>query len=57
MEIIITAISCLIVGALIGALIVTHPIASLRAVTPSSGDMDALKAQVAALEAKVAAKL
>jgi hypothetical protein len=53
MEIVIIAISCLLIGALAGALIVTHPIAAKRAVTIPSGDIDLIKAQLAALEAKV----
>jgi hypothetical protein len=54
MEIFITAVSCLVIGTLLGALIVTHPLAALRAVTLPHGDIEALKQDVANLKAKVA---
>ena len=43
MDILITAIACLVVGVLLGALIVTHPIAAKRAITIPQGDIDWLK--------------
>ena len=52
MEIVIIAISCLLIGALAGALIVTHPIAAKNALSVS-GDIEFIKAQIAALEAKI----
>ena len=53
MEIVVIAISCLLIGALAGALIVTHPIAAKSVVTNPSAEIDIIKAQIAALEAKV----
>lgn len=53
METVIIAISCFLTGALAGALIITHPITARRMVTIPSGDIDLIKAQIAALEAKV----
>lgn len=46
-------LSCLIIGFILGALVITHPVAALRAVTPPDNVVAALKKDIEDLKAKV----